>query len=110
MCQETAFQDVRARNVRVTEDRPYGEGTPRGRLDEQGVAVSVAWIARLPFAEGKRPEGEAAMAAALPGLRKLPGVEEVRFHADANDPNLVWAYWRLVSRDDIPLVHDSAEF
>ena len=72
--------------------------------------MSVAWIARIPFADGKRAEGSTVMADALPRLRALPGVEEVWFHNDSNDPNVVWAYWRLASRDDVFAVHDSQEF
>ena len=72
--------------------------------------MSVAWIARISFAEGKRSQGASVMADALPRLRRLPGVEDVRFHADANDPDLVWAYWRLASRDDVALVYESHEF
>ena len=30
--------------------------------------MSVGWIARIPYAEGKRADGAAAIAAALPSL------------------------------------------
>jgi hypothetical protein len=40
----------------------------------------------------------------------MPGMEEVRFHNDAGDPNVVWAYWRFVTRDDIGVVDESDEF
>ena len=72
--------------------------------------MSVGWVARIPYVEGKRAEGAAAMAEALPRLRALPGVEALYFHNDANDPNLVWAYWRLASRDDIAAVYESEAF
>jgi quinol monooxygenase YgiN len=50
------------------------------------------------------------MGAALPALRALPGVEQVHFHPDANDPNTVWAYWRLTSRDHLFEVYESQAF
>jgi hypothetical protein len=34
----------------------------------------------------------------------------VHFHPDTNDPNTVWAYWRLTSRDHLFEVYESDVF